>query len=132
MKKTRRTFLQVTGTVAAGSLIIPSFACNSNKAAISSPIAKNKIDPFGIQLYTLRDDMVVDHKVVIQKLGSYGYKQIEGYEGEKGMFWGMTPMDYKSLLSDNGMKMVSAHCNVYEDFEAKAAAAASIGTFCLS
>lgn len=87
----------------------------------------NKIDQFGIQLYTLRDDMAVDHKVVIQKLGSYGYKQIEGYEGKDGIFWGMTPKAYKSLLADNGMKMVSAHCDIYTDFETKAAQAAEIG-----
>jgi len=131
MKNNRRTFLQLAGTVAAGSLILPSMGCNSKageKAATSTATTPApSIDQFGIQLYTLRDDMPKDPKGVIKKLAGFGYKQIEGYEGEQGLFWGMGNVDFKKYLDDQGLTMVSAHCNIHENFETKAEQAAAIG-----
>ena len=132
MKNNRRTFIQLAGTVAAGSLILPTIGCNSNtaeKAASSAATTtpKPSIDQFGIQLYTLREDMPKDPKGVLKKLAGYGYKQIEGYEGKQGLFWEMGHVDFKKYLDDQGLKMVSAHCNIHEDFETKAEQAAAIG-----
>ena len=133
MKNNRRTFLQLTGTIAAGSLILPSIGCNptgssnntSTKEVSNTP--SPSIDQFGIQLYTLRDAMPKDPKGVIKKLSEFGYKQIEGYEGDQGLFWNMGNVDFKKYLDDLGIKMVSAHCNIKEDFETKVGQAAEIG-----
>ena len=133
MKNNRRKFLQLTGTVAAGSLILPTIGCNSStndnttstKDVVATPAPS--IDQFGIQLYTLRDDMPKDPKGVIKKLAGFGYKQIEGYEGKQGLFWDMGHLDFKKYLDDTGIKMVSAHCNIKEDFETKVTQAAEIG-----
>ena len=131
MKNNRRTFLQLAGTVAAGSLILPTIGCNSNAAekaaATVTTTPAPSIDQFGIQLYTLRDDIPKDTKGVLKQLSGFGYKQIEGYEGDQGLFWGMGNKEFKKYLDDLGMKMVSAHCNIHEDFEEKAAQAAEIG-----
>ena len=96
MKNDRRKFLQISSTLAAGSLVLPNFGCgtsNSDKGTTDSTVVtdalKPSIDEFGIQLYTLRDDMPQDPKSVLKQLSSFGYKQIEGYEGEQGLFWGM-------------------------------------------
>jgi sugar phosphate isomerase/epimerase len=56
-----------------------------------------------------------------------GYKQIESYEGDKGMFWGMTNIEFKKYMDDLGMKIVSSHCDTSKDFERKANEAAAIG-----
>lgn len=56
-----------------------------------------------------------------------GYDQIESYEGDKGMFWGMTNTDFKKYMDDLGMKIVSSHCNIDEEFDRKANEAAEIG-----
>lgn len=85
------------------------------------------IGPFGIQLYTLRDDMPKDPKGVITRLAGFGYRQMEGFEGPQGMFWGMSHMDFKRFLDDLGVEMVSSHCDMDKDFEAKAAQAAEVG-----
>ncbi len=91
--------------------------CNSNKT----------MSEFGIQLYTLRDEMPKDPKGVLKKLAGFGYKQIESYEGKDGMFWGMTPMDFKKYMDDLDMKIIASHTDIAKNFEQKVADAASIG-----
>lgn len=56
-----------------------------------------------------------------------GYTQIESYEGDKGIFWGMTNLEFKKLMDDLGMKIVSSHTDINKDFERKAAEASAIG-----
>jgi len=135
MKNNRRKFLQAAGTLAAGSLILPQFGCkngasdskSTSTASTEVNTPKPSLEEFGIQLYTLRDDFPKDPKGVLTKIAGYGFKQIEGYEGEKGLFWGMGNIDFKKTLDDLGIKMVSSHCDIKNDFEKKAAQAAEIG-----
>ena len=44
-----------------------------------------------------------------------------------GMFWNMTPKDFKTYLDELGMSMVSSHCNIHQDFERKVDQAAEVG-----
>lgn len=83
--------------------------------------------PFGLQLYTLRDDLPKDPKGILKQVASFGYKQIEGYEGAAGIFWGMSNTDFKKYMDDLGMQYISSHCNTKQNFEEKAAQAAAIG-----
>jgi len=135
MKNNRRNFLQVAGTFAAGTMLVPQLACNSpkpestnnNAATTPPPMTKSKIDQFGIQLWTLKDDMPKDPKGVLKQLASFGYKQLEGFDGDQGMFWNMPHLDFKKYLDDIGLDMVASHCDIKTDFEKKAAQAAEIG-----
>lgn len=136
----RRTFLRLTGNLAAGLVIAP-MACklssdkeketaskDSTTAAGSTPAAAGTaLTTFGLQLYTLRDDMPKDPKGVLKQVASFGYKQIESYEGKDGMFWGMSNTDFKKYMDDLGMVIVSSHCDINKNFEKKAADAAAIG-----
>lgn len=123
----RRRFLKLAGGIALGTLFADA-GCNTNKVAGSTDLPDIKdIDEFGIQLYTLRDDMPKNPMGVLKQLSSFGYKQIESYEGQQGMFWGMSNTDFKKYMDDLGMKVVSSHCNMNIDFEKKAAEAAEIG-----
>jgi len=135
MKKNRRQFLQVAGALTAGSLILPQMACSEQPGSTTEKVTdkvkevlpKPSLDKFGVQLYSLRDDIPKDPKGVLKQLSGFGFKQIEGYEGDQGLFWGMTNLDFKKYLDSLDMKMVSSHCNIYNDFETKAAQAAEIG-----
>lgn len=134
MKNRRRTFLQTASILTAGSLMLPPWACtnppteqSTTAAEMTAPTTKGSLDKFGIQLYTLREDMPKDPKGVLKQLSDFGYQQIESYEGEQGIFWGMSNTDFKAYLGDLGMTVVSAHCDIYKDFETKAAQAAEIG-----
>jgi sugar phosphate isomerase/epimerase len=63
----------------------------------------------------------------LKQIASFGYKQIEGFEGKKGIFWGMTNKEFKAHLDSVGTKIISTHCDTKVDFERKAAEAAEIG-----
>ncbi|HEX7845353.1 MAG TPA: sugar phosphate isomerase/epimerase, partial [Chitinophagaceae bacterium] len=84
-------------------------------------------ETFGLQLYTLREDMPKDPKGILAQVASFGYKQIESYEGSLGMFWGMSNTDFKKYMDDLGMAIVASHCDIKKDFEKKTAEAAAIG-----
>lgn len=122
MSINRRDFLRNTG-FAAAALSIP-FA---GKSSILDELAYKPLGSFGIQLWTVKEAMSADAKDTLTKLASYGYKQIESFEGPKGFFWGMKNTEFKKLMDDLGMKIVSAHCNNTVDFERKSAEAAEIG-----
>jgi sugar phosphate isomerase/epimerase len=118
----RRNFLKTTGTLASGLLIGSRSAFSMDDFA-----AKGTIKNFGLQLWTLREDMPKDPKGVLKQVASFGYKQIESFEGKQGMFWGMTNKEFKNYMDDLGMTIISSHCNINTDFETKAAQAGEIG-----
>ena len=71
-----------------------------------------KLEKFGIQLWTVKNALGKDPQGVLKQLSEDGYKQIESFEGGKGMFWGMTPTDFKKYMDDLDMKIISSHCNI--------------------
>lgn len=118
----RNEFLKLTGSFALAGL-----ATRSAYSTLSKSTGTDKIKEFGLQLYTLRDDMPKDPKGVLKKVAGFGYKQIEGYEGPQGMFWGMTPKEFKKYMDELGVNFVSSHCDIEKNFEMKASQAAEIG-----
>jgi sugar phosphate isomerase/epimerase len=126
MQYNRRKFIKITGGVTTG-LMLGSLTGSSIFSSCDNSDAK-KIKKFGLQLYTLRDDMPKDPKGILKQIASFGYKQIESYEHDKlGIFWGMSHTDFKKYMDDLGMTIVSTHCDINKDFEQKAAQAAEIG-----
>jgi sugar phosphate isomerase/epimerase len=133
----RRIFIRQTTKAAVAAILFPQWACNSGTADAKqadtsvapspTPAAGTQLEQFGIQLWTLRDIIADDPKGVLKALSEFGYNQIESYEGDQGIFWGMSPQEYKTYIESLGMKAVSAHCNINENFETKAQQAAEIG-----
>jgi sugar phosphate isomerase/epimerase len=120
----RRNFLKAGGALAGGFLLGgQSVLANSNGSFSDDGSIKN----FGLQLYSLREDMPKDPKGVLKQVAAFGYKQVESFEGGKGMFWDMTNKEFKQYLDSLGMNIVSSHCNINKDFETKAAQAGEIG-----
>ena len=64
-----------------------------------------------MQLWTVQKEMLKDPKGTLKALASYGYKQIESFQGEKGVFWGMTAKEFKVYMDELGMNIISTHCN---------------------
>lgn len=124
MTHTRRKFIKAASAglaLTAVSGYLPS--CKST----SRMQAQAPADAFGLQLYTLRDVIDNDPKGILKQVADMGYKQIEGYEGSLGIFWGMKNTEFKKYLDDIGLTIVSSHCDMNKDFERKAAEAAEIG-----
>jgi len=135
MNYNRRNFIRTAGAVSAGALILPQIGCGGGQqgaategaAAAETAVAQPSLSEFGIQLYSVRDVIPADPKGTLRALAGYGYKQLEGYEGDQGMFWGMTHTEFKAYMDELGVSFVSSHCNVGENFEQKCAQAAEIG-----
>jgi sugar phosphate isomerase/epimerase len=122
MKQQRREFLKWTGGLAMGAVFAPLTG-----KWITDEETPSRIKSFGLQLYTVRDDLPKDPKEVLKQIASFGYKHVESYEGPKGMFWGMKNTEFKKYISDLGLNMYSSHFNGKDNFEKKAADAAEIG-----
>lgn len=83
--------------------------------------------PFGIQLWTLRDDFPGKPAEITEQLAGFGYRQIETFENEQGLFCGMEATEIKALMDDFGLQLVSAHCNVMDNFQHKVEQVAEAG-----
>ena len=112
----------MTGSIAAGFMLAPATCKHMTKQN-----GDDKLDAFGIQLWTVKNALGKDPQGVLKQLSADGYKQIESFEGSKGVFWGMSNTDFKKFMDDLGMTIISSHCNIYKDFEKKADEAAAIG-----
>ncbi len=115
--------MQTTGLAAAGSLMMKN-------AMAEHP--GNKIRNFGLQLWTVKEDMAKDPKGTLKQIASFGYTEIEGFEGSQGIYWGMTPADFEAYTKSLGIKMIGSHCNTDKltgkgSVEGKAVEAVSIG-----
>lgn len=139
MNYNRRLFLRNSGLLASG-IALAGIGCASpsgekggngdstnNADTTASQVAEQVLAQFGLQLYTLRDDLPKDPKGVLKQVAGFGYKQIEGFEGPKGLWWGMKHKEFKSYLDEIGLTIISSHCDTSKNFDRKAAEAAEIG-----
>lgn len=123
MKYKRRDFVKTATT----GLALTALTGKLMGQAHDSLFGERNMKEFGLQLYTVRDVMPKDPKGVLKQVAAMGYKQVESFEGEKGMFWGMKNTEFKKYMDDLGMQIISSHCNIEKDFENKAHEAAEIG-----
>lgn len=118
MNQSRRNFLR--NSALAGFAVSMPF----RNELMAMTAAKNS---FGIQLWSVKEALAKDTLGVIKHLSKSGYKKIESFEGDKGIFWGMKNTEFKKVMDDLGMQLVSSHCDNTKDFERKAAEAGEIG-----
>jgi len=132
MNYRRRDFIRLGAGLLGGGFALA--ACNNssdtdkvpegdstNTTSDAKAAATAALGAFGLQLYTLRDDYPKDVKGILKKVADMGYTQIEGYEGDKGVWWGMSNTEFKTYCDSLGLTMISSHCNTDKDFEKKAA-----------
>ena len=118
MNNSRRNFIRQTA-LAGVALSLPF-----HNELMAMAGKKNQL---GIQLWTVKEALYKDTIGVLTHLSKCGYQQVEGFEGAKGIFWGMKNTEFKKVMDDLGMNFVATHCENTKDFERKAAAAAEIG-----
>ncbi len=125
MNFNRRNFIQKAGYAAATPFLFSELiACStasksgeSDSLKVTTAVVEPGLNIFGIQLWTVKEDMAKDAKATLKAMASYGYKQIESCDTGKGIFWGMTAADFKKYIDDLGISMVSSHCS--SDFTTK-------------
>jgi len=64
---------------------------------------------YGLQLWSVKDDMESDPTGTIAKIGEMGYQFVEAAGYEDGKFYDMEPDEFKKLCEDNGLKFMGSH-----------------------
>lgn len=122
---TRRKFIKTSSFVAAGAMIAP-MGCNTKPqktvaAAVAEEPAKVMTKEFGVQAYSVRDALKEDFAGSMKRIADIGYKYIEAYGlGIDGKLLGMAPADYKKVVSDLGMELISSHATYFTPEDAPA------------
>ena len=102
----RRKFLQISAAGSVGMMLLGTAGC---KQAVA---VDRKTFGVGLQLYTIRDAMAADALGSLKKLSDLGYKNLELAGYADGKFYGFTPAEFKKIVNDLGMDVVSSHTNV--------------------
>src|ERR1700744_793509 len=98
----RREFLKAA-SFAAGSLLLPRLAWSSPRLAHSSPV--RRVTDIGIQLYSVRTEMLADAVGTLKRLAQIGFKELESARSEKGNYYGLKPKEIRSICAGLGMTL---------------------------
>lgn len=111
--QSRRKFIKVSAAGALGALVFSQYGCKTGgKPHPVTAIADPKSFGLGLQLYTIRDAMARDVQGSLKKVSDIGYKYIELAAYADGMFYGYKPSDFKTIVNDFGMEILSSHTQV--------------------
>src|SRR5882757_9893504 len=112
MKNTsRRGFLRTTALIATGSMFFPDMLRSAGLAP------HTKVKNVGIQLYTVRKEMLADPVGTLKQLAAIGFKELESARSEKGNYYGLQPKEIKKITGDLGMRLRSGHIHVDKDWQ---------------
>jgi sugar phosphate isomerase/epimerase len=104
-QQNRRDFIKKTAAGTLGIMGLSSFA-NSSKTD------DNKRFGVGLQLYTIRDAMRADGPGSLKKVSDLGYKYLELASYSHGKFYGYVPSEFKKMVNDLNMEVLSSHTQV--------------------
>jgi sugar phosphate isomerase/epimerase len=99
MKTSRRTFLKSGALVALGAAILP-------RSTFASVAQKGMV---GLQLYSVRDDMMKDPKGSLTQLAKMGYVYVEHANYVDQKFYGFPALEFRKIIDGLGLKMISGH-----------------------
>ena len=102
----RRKFLKISAAGSAGLILLGAL---DSKAGIADDRKKFGV---GLQLYTIRDAMSADLLGSLKKLSDMGYKTLELAGYANGKFYGYSAAEFKKIVSDLGMVVISSHSAV--------------------
>jgi sugar phosphate isomerase/epimerase len=99
MKTSRRTFLKTSALAAAGTAAFTG--------RIFATVKEKEI--LGLQLYSVRVDMMMHPLETLQKVAEVGYKNVEHANYVDRKFYGQHAAEFKKTLTDLGLTMPSGH-----------------------
>lgn len=112
-KQSRREFLRVSATGALGAIIISKSGWKtSGETSSHLTVTDPRSFGIGLQLYTIRDAMKNDVPGSLKKVSDIGYKYLELASYSNRKFYGYLPGEFKKIVSDLGMEIISSHAGV--------------------
>lgn len=78
-------------------------------SSLSSCTQQTQEKEIGIQLYSLREAMGEEPKETIKQVGDIGYTFVEPAGYNDGKFYGMEPAEFKKVVNNAGMDILSSH-----------------------
>jgi sugar phosphate isomerase/epimerase len=103
-KQSRREFLKITAAGAIGAAVLSNYSCKGG--------GKPALPGVGLQLYTVRDAMAADVPGSLKKVSDLGYKFVELADYADGKFYGYEPAEFKKMVNDLGLEIISSHTQV--------------------
>lgn len=94
----RRSFVKQTSLWAAAAAFAPK---------LDWPF--KRLNRFGAQLYTVRDQMALDPGNTLLRIREMGYQQVEHAGYDEGNFYGMSAEDFKTICYQRGLRVISGH-----------------------
>ncbi len=102
----RREFLKISAAGSLSMMLLGTAGCKSGA------VVDRKSFGVGIQLYTIRDAMAADVPGTLKKVSEIGYKNLELAGYADGKFYGFAPAEFKKMVNDLGMDVLSSHTQV--------------------
>lgn len=100
MNTSRRTFIKSGAALIAAAALMPGELTAAKKS---------KKGIIGVQLYSIREDMSKDPLGSLKKVALMGYEYVEHANYVDRKFYGYTPQEFRKVLDDLGLKMISGH-----------------------
>ncbi len=107
----RRDFLKISAAGALGVIALGPMGCKPGAKPAAQPIDRKSFG-VGLQLYSIRDAMTADVPGTLKKISDMGYKNLELANYADGKFYGYEPAEFKKMVNDLGMDIVSSHTSV--------------------
>ena len=105
MKTSRRTFIKTGAMAIAGAAVLPP----------STFVPKKKESYVGLQLYSIRQDMSKDPMGSLRKVADMGWVYVEHASYVNRKFYGFEAKEFRKILDDLGLKMISGHTVMRRD-----------------
>jgi len=107
----RRDFLKISAAGAVGVMALGAFGCKPGAKPVAATVDRKSFG-VGLQLYTIRDAMTADALGSLKKISDLGYKNVELANYTEGKFYGYVPTEFKKIVNDLGMDIISSHTSV--------------------
>ncbi|TCO08705.1 sugar phosphate isomerase/epimerase family protein [Natronoflexus pectinivorans] len=107
--KNRREFIKTTSLGVLGAALLSKYGMSACASPQAPAAVKSGI---GIQLYTIRDEMNQDVAGTLKRVADIGYQYLELAGYNNGKFYGYSPAEFKNLVNDLGMEIISSHTGV--------------------
>ena len=118
MNTTNRNNIQIAKYLLLLCVFIGSVSCkekpktetdNTENTAEVTNTEKKVTQIGGLALYTVRDAMGEDAKATLKTVAETGYKNVEAAGYSDGKYYGMSPADFKTFLSELNLTPISSH-----------------------